>query len=417
MAGGRITEKFEYNTKILTSYDGKEQRIQLLQYPRHLITFDYPSMNCFDAQWLRGLGKLRQTDAIHIPMWHNAFRMTDNYQYLPTTAVTYIQAPEESMFDLQNCEAIEIYQRADINQWDNFVKIISSVSGRTLRLKTLLTQSLDKRNSFIIPLRKCSIQPMTNLQYVYSNGTNISVGFEDILERNERIIVLDDYIYPYDITETWNRWNLPERYKGREVFLFTPQWVDDDSVTMSIEKAVNRLDNETGIFYYDLRNNNTYDINTWNITLMNRQECHNMIRFFDRVKGMFKSFYAPSWVNDIELVEDIEAGKNFIYTDWRKIKFYYSNNTRKKKLIVFTKDWKYYIFDILAYLTETRSNNNKQYGKIMLSSPIQQTIPLNNILMCSYFNLVRLDSDSLQLNYETGYAANVSFSFREVDDE
>ena len=48
MAGNSITEKYEYKTLILTSYDGHEQRIKNRQYPRHFVTYDYPAMDCLE---------------------------------------------------------------------------------------------------------------------------------------------------------------------------------------------------------------------------------------------------------------------------------------------------------------------------------------------------------------------------------
>ena len=41
MEESNIVEKFEFNTSILTSYDGHEQRIKTRQYPRHYVSYKY----------------------------------------------------------------------------------------------------------------------------------------------------------------------------------------------------------------------------------------------------------------------------------------------------------------------------------------------------------------------------------------
>ena len=57
-----------------------------------------------------------------------------------------------------------------------------------------------------------------------------------------------------------------------------------------------------------------------------------------------------------------------------------------------------------------------KYGKLLLSSPIDMNLPLSNIKMMSYFNHVRLDDDTLQLNYESTQVAQVDITTMEVDD-
>ena len=57
-----------------------------------------------------------------------------------------------------------------------------------------------------------------------------------------------------------------------------------------------------------------------------------------------------------------------------------------------------------------------RYGKLLLSAPTTETIPLSNIKMISYFNHVRLDDDTLQLNYESTQVAQVDITTKEVDD-
>ena len=47
----KVTEKYEFLTDIITSYDGTEQRLKLRQYPRHYLTYDYSAMDLYQAQY------------------------------------------------------------------------------------------------------------------------------------------------------------------------------------------------------------------------------------------------------------------------------------------------------------------------------------------------------------------------------
>ena len=57
------------------------------------------------------------------------------------------------------------------------------------------------------------------------------------------------------------------------------------------------------------------------------------------------------------------------------------------------------------------------YTKIYITSDIKETIPKNKIFMISYLQLVRLDSDDIEFNYETNIVARTELSFKEVDDD
>lgn len=410
MSGSNITEKWEYMTDVITSYDGHEQRIKLRQHPRHYLSYDYPAMDCFQAQWLRGLGRIRQSDTYYIPMWHTPVYLEEDYL---AGKVLYIQS--ECMYSLDNCEWIEIFVKDDVNQTGiNIVRQVKEYLDGMIGLVKQIDKPLNKKNTWIFPLKSCSVQPTSGLQYIYSNGANVTYNFEDLLLVPRTAHIPDKYLSYYEEYPNRNKFNLPYVLNNREVLTIPPQWVDDGSVVLSIDKATNKLDNATGVFIYDLKNTKSYDIHTLELTLMNKKQISNMIRFFKRVKGRYKSFYCPTWVNDIQIYGNLNSSDNFVYTDWGKISQYYISNKRPKKLVIFTKDFNSHILDILTYGSETISG--KKYGKIMFTSNIGFNLNEDNILMASYLNLVRLDSDELQLNYETNIVANTTLVMREVDD-
>ena len=130
--------------------------------------------------------------------------------------------------------------------------------------------------------------------------------------------------------------------------------------------------------------------------------------------GKFKSFYCPSWVNDFVMVKDLKVGQNAIYTELNNLYRYYISNGRAKKIVIFTSDYKSYIFDILTYGTETI--DNVVYGKVILASSSPVSLNVDDVTMISFFNCVRFDSDDLQLSYETVNIATTCLVMKEVDD-
>lgn len=412
MASTKIVEKYSYLTSILSSYSGLEQRIKLRNIPNHLLSYDYAAVNSLEAQWLRAQMRKRQSDYTYIPMWHNVAMLSEDFM---GGKALYID--NDYMYGFKNCDAIEIFIKEDVMQHDklNMTKVVSRYEGNTIILKTTLDKFLSKLNTFILPLIRCSTQPATNMSYIYSNGTNLTMNFEDILY-NPTFNISSNYINNYDYTniKDFNLYNLPETYNNKEVFLNSPQWTEDDSLSLSIEKLTNKLDNQTGIFKYDLKNNKSYDSHTMNILLWEKKMIFNLIKFFNHMAGRYKSFYCPTWANDFNMVKPLAVGANAIYTELNDLFRYYLSNGRLKKIVIFTNDRKSYIFDILTYSYETIDNIT--YGKVVLSNPSTVSLGVDDIDMISFFNCVRFDSDDLQISYETCDIATSSLVMKEVDD-
>lgn len=411
MADTKITEKYSYLTSILTSYVGKEQRIKLRNKPRHLLSYDYHAMNSAEAQWLRAQSRQNQATITFIPMWHNTAKLTSDF-----FGGTTLYIDPDDMRGFHNCDAIEIFVKDDVMHHSglNATKVVKRYEDNHIILKTALNRNLNMLNTCVVPLIRCSTQPISSLSYIYSNGSNLTMNFEDILFEPS-FDIPSKYVseFNYNGIENFNLYNVPHTIDNIDVFLFEPQWTEDDSLTLCVGKLTNKLDNDTGVFKYDLKNNKSYDTHNMTVLLNTDRMINNMLIFFDRVSGRYKPFYCPSWVNDLEPSKGIEAGKSYFYTDLNDMYRYYLKNGRAKKIIIFTKDYKCVLYDIMTYGTETI--DGVKYGKIELTSKIEDSIPLDNIEMISYMNLVRFDSDDIQIDYETTEVATVSLVMKEVD--
>ena len=410
MADTKITEKYEFKTDIITSYTGTEQRIALRNEPRHYLSYDYTAMKPFEAQWLRAVARMKQSTTLYIPMWHTPVYLTEE----ALVDSKYFKIEETSMFDLRNSQAVMVFKEDSVKDINHYYRTVSYGDGGVVGLYKKLNSPLNPKNAYVYPLIKCSLQPITSLKYVFSNGTDVTINFEDLQEKSP-IIVPNKYLYDYyDNYKGRNPYNIPYKYNGSDVLTLAPQWIEDSSVTLDIQKQTVKLDNDIGVFSYDSKNDLSYDKNNYSLILMNKAEINNMVKFFYRVKGKYKSFYMPSWVNDFTSCFDIQAGNNFIYTEFDSLYKYYLSNSRKNKIIIFTKDFKSYILNVMSLTYEIIGNI--KYGKLLLSSPIDMNLPLSNIKMMSYFNHVRLDDDTLQLNYESTQVAQVDITTMEVDD-
>lgn len=412
MTNTKITEKYEYKTDILTMYNGNEQRIKTRQVPRHFLTYDYSAMDAYQAQYLRGIIRMRHTDAYYVPMWHQPVYLAENY--IKQSKALYINM--DYAYNLLDAEYIMIFFHDDVcDSTANIVKQVYKYDNEKIMLKRGINKPLLVKNTFIFPLKKCVAQPNAGIQYIYSNGTEVGISFED-LNRPVRTELPYNVWHDYQTdAERYNQWRLPEEYEGKEVWLGTPQWLDDTSVELSVDKNIKRLDNETGLFTYDLKDNLSYDLHTYDMYLMNQKEINNFKKFFHRMGGMYKSFYMPTWVNDFQIDRDVKASDNAIYTKFDRMYKFYLSNGRKKSLVIFTKDHKSYILKIMTYTYE-KLKDNITYGKLIFEDIVGFNAKKEDIIMCSFFNCVRFNDDAIQLNYESNTVAQVTMSVKEVND-
>lgn len=413
--GNKITEKLEYKTDIITAYDGSEQRIKTRQHPRHTLSYDYSAMEINHALYLRGLMRMRQSDTYYVPMWHDVAYLSEDF----VANGKLLRIDPKYLYCFDEVDYIEIFRRDAVETQDNSVNLVRRVerySEQGISLMQKIDHDLDMRNTFIYPLKKCATQPTSGQEYVWSNGSEVAINYEDLLRKaSVHIPYKYQHDYVYDLPQR-NRWNIPEQYAGKEVFTKSPEWLSDSSVQLSVDKNVYRLDNETGGFVYDLINRKSSDTHTFDYVFRRQFQIHNIKKFFKRVCGKWKSFYMPTWAQDFPICRSINANDNAIYYDFSKLRQYYQSNERKKSIIIFTKDWHTYIFDIMAYTYEILEyEDNKRIGKLLLMTETGVNIDVNNILMCSYFNLVRLDQDELQLNYESNEVATTTMVFKEID--
>lgn len=408
MAETRITEKYEFKTDIISSYSGYEQRIKTRQIPRHYVSYDYSAMDEFQAQWLRSIIRYKQNGTLFIPMWQNMMNVRETYP----KGYKAIYTDTCNMFSLRNVDVLLFFSKDSIKGENEAYQINMIDNSGAIGLKQALLTDKIPGADFAVPMIRCAIQPADGLNYLYSNGSEVALNFEDILYQTtvyfpERFSIDSDESY-LDRNER----NLPVTHNGYEVLLETPSWIEDNSMTLGMTKNSTKLDNDTGRFYYDLKSPSVTDVIGVNFLLDKKEQINNMIRFFHRRSGMLQAFYYPSWVNDIEPYSNLIVGQNFFYTDFDLFSKYYNAETRKKKIVVFTKDYKAHILDIVAYAHETVGD--RKLGKILLSSPIESTIMKDNIDMISYLNLVRFNDDSLKIDYETTSIASIDISLKEV---
>lgn len=401
----KITEKISYLTQIHTAWDNSEQRMALRAEPRRYISYDYIGIENWQSEYLRMLIYNAQTQVIQFPLWHAACRLKDN-QYIDQTTIS---VPTYGLWGFRNIGAVELWRNDHTGGVKYDVKYITA--NGILGLKKQLKSNWQAGETMAIPVFYGILQQEDSYTNLLASVSEMTLNLE--LIQNQKAP---------DFPLAWNEFHdedmpleskfkegMPANYMGAEVFRYMPQWENDMSAKFS--RNANRLDYNSGIFRFDLKSYNPTESRNINFAGISRAEIYNMQRFFMRQKGRWKSFWAPTWLSDIELAGNQASGQNYLLIKFNLFWKYYAKSSRRRNLIVFYVDGTAEILSIAGYATDETG----KYGKIYLDSPLKQEIRASRVRMISFFCRYRFASDDLTTDYETTGIATMQISFQEVD--
>lgn len=397
----RIIEKIEYLTQIHTAWDGTEQRLALRDLPRRYITYEYIGMKSPESQYLRALTNNMQTKLIGFPFWHATRLLTETLWQ----GASQIELTPEDLWNYRDCMGVLL----DGNEEKGQLLIRSISSNGTLRLKKQLRRSYLAYKTVAIPVFYGLLNQEDNYTNLTSNLTDMLLNVELLRQGNELVLpeALDEFHYPRPVF--WKAKNAPEEYLGAELFLLEPTWGDD--IASSYFRNANRLDNQTGFVRYDLKSKDTTEVKKIAYASIGRADIQFLQRFFYRCKGAWKSFWMPTWLNDIDLAEDALSGSE-LFAEFDLYWQFYTTNSRRKHVIVFFKDGTIEFLKIAGYTTDETGKR----GRIFLENALKRPMRRKDISMISFLCRFRFNSDTLTMDYETTRDANTEIELKEVNE-
>lgn len=398
----KITETIAFLTQIHTAWDGTEQRAALRSKPRRSVSYDYISMKPWQSQYLRALTYSQQTQLFQIPLWHTACQVeTEIYK-----SQANIPIETNRIWQYRGCSNVMLWLS---DTYGGTLYPLEYVAGEgALGFGKQIERDWKRKQATVAPVAWGILSQSD--KYINYTGDISSMTLTVELMRESLAPAFPtayDENHNEKTKQLWGR-GLPEKYNGAELFLLPPSWTEDMNANYS--RLANRLDNETGQLRYDLRSPDPIETREIEYVLKSRQEINNLQRFFYRCKGRLHSFYAPTWLNDVELAYDAPAGQNYLLTKWTEYWKYFATCKRRKTLVVFDKDFTGRIIKIAGYST----NDTGEYGKIYLESPLPAPLRKNDTLMISYLCRYRHDNDTMTTDYETVNIATTSFTLTEV---
>lgn len=366
------------------------------------MSYEYIGVETWQSQYLRALTYSQQTQLLQFPLWHATTDLSRSAYAGDET----IHIPIDRLWGFRDIGSVMLWKNDE--DGGTVLPLRTIASDGTLGLTKILKANWRVGSSVVAPTCWGVLQQEDKFINMHSMLTSMQINVELIVNQGAPGFpsAMDEF-HAEPLSLPWGN-GLPATYQGGELFLVPPPWTEDMNVSFS--RNANRLDNQTGVFKYDLKSTDPSETKEIEYVATSRVEISNLQRFFCRCKGRFKSFWAPTWLSDMELAEDAPAGQSYLLAKWPLYWKYYSLGQRRKTLLAFMQGGSGRLLKIAGYaLDETGLK-----GKIYLDEPLKQPLTKEQTVMLSYLCRYRLDSDTLVTDYETVDVATMTLGMKEV---
>lgn len=374
-----VTASYQFQTGIVESEEGYEQRWALRERPRLQLSFT--SLLREEAYWrhqadLTGVG-LDQTFVLPCP-WRLDELAAQALSGQPVVSV-------DPMPFWAVADARVVLESATVQE----AATILSVAGTNITLTSNL-QTTFAAGSRIRPAYLARFQPSAEFEARISSVREMGVVYD--------VEPGDDPVAAASIT--------PDTFEGRDVFLTKPNWSRD--VTMTFESARRVLDPGRGRI--DVRNARGFPtlIQKMQYSQTTSARAEELLAFFLRQKGRRGSFFMPTWQVDMRPEIAAAAGSSTLRisgTDFRDV---YVDSPLWNTL---------YVNFGTAYQINRIASMATSSGDTILTmvDTWDQQVPAGHPV--SWCPRWRFASDQLKLDWQTNAVAEVAVSVQQLRNE
>lgn len=359
-----LEEKLDWKTDVLISTNRNEQRMSLRPIPRRNWSLRLISTGTYRNKlesWL----SLRKTRFLYAPIWRDVYNLSSPISEGDVTV--QIQHPSDNFVvgtEISVWKDEELYE----------IKKISYVGQNYIGVETPFNMNWGEGISLFGPCRTFSGTGQRSVSRATENAGSFSI----------ELMVVDD------------KWQPPEYqkliYREVEVCPETPSFESPDN------KWDNKwvvLDNDTGVISYDIQSIEPAISRTMKFVLLERNDSIRFIQFLNNRSGRLVPFWLPSDDKAFKIVSVSPVGSNYIVIDQIGYNFQFSDASCRRDIEICVGN-----SVIHARITgvETLPTGDE---KLNLDVTFDIEVTPSNVLCCSWLELVRFDTDSITLHWET----------------
>lgn len=374
-----VTERIKWLTAVLTSWNGREQRIARRLVPRRSLEFTVASFR-EHYQYLDSLLVGWQARLYAFPFWPDA-------QQLPAEV-----AAGETYIPL-NTDSLDYYVGGYAIFYNNPLRTEAAEILEVHPDHLILTKGLDRnwaQHSTVAPARLGRL----DVQVTATNPT----------------ARLRTMVVSMDIEDITNFDPLPEpsTYRGSELVLRRPNRAED--VTTLYQRLQQRLDYDETIIDIVDKANRSFSVRTYQFLLKDKPAIYNYRRWLAVRQGQLKPFWMPTHENAIDVVGPTIAGDTSLVVAARGYASLLEIDDSRKNIALLHKDgtWLY------RQVTEFGQGETEDTERVFIDGVVGRITEPGDFIYGCFLEYVVLNQDEIEISYLKNNAATTTLSTRSV---
>lgn len=370
-----VNEGLGFKTWIGRAKDSSEQRQSLRQKARRTLTYEFALLNNRQTQFFDNImfGWQNRAFAVPIPQYKNFL----TGPVLPGDLSVPVVTPGNGFVVGQTAV---IFRGID----DFEVFEIAAIDDTSLTTSNPLLQTWPTR-SLVFPLMVSNIVGNVPVTRHTSKVLTGRVMFQGVPQQT------DPYLPLVEATDVYN---------GREIVLSKPNWLG--GIDNGSDYAKTEIDYETGaIDFYQTENTPTLS-KSYSWWLKGRDKALRFREFLRRTRGRAVAFYVPSWHEDLNLAEPINAADTSIGFVDRGFYRLVGVHPARAHLMIRTRGYGQFIRPISTIgLTGPQLNIN-------IGTALGVDLQPSDILQIHFVGLHRFASDEINITWHSDNMATVN---------
>jgi hypothetical protein len=375
---------YTYETSILRTVYGYEQRSALISWPRRSVKYDITFMSEAESAYFNRVVQKHQGGVFGVPVWGEHGSLTAQ----ATAGQGYVDLTDIDKTNYEVGGLAVIY-----NDWDDYEVVeIYSMTTTRLTLESTLTNTWPSGSS-IYPMLHMTMEQNVPLDKVTSAFGGASVAFKEAWEDT--------------ITRKILSHNFP-MYKGYYVFNKEPNWIEGMSISFS---RPSEFLQKLGVqIRYTREPESEYTLEgqfLWDGV----SECAEIRGFFDSSIGKWKQFWSPTWQRDVVITGAISSSDTTITIENIEYSSYWAENTIiGRYLFIMLPDGTELYRKVVGWPSSTQ---------LTLGSAIGQDVAVSvvNRILVSFLLPVRFEIDTMEMGYPKPLVAETTLRMQSIHDE
>lgn len=380
----RFMIAYTFETNILRSIYGYEQRSALYSWPRRTIKYNVTFMSAAEAAYFTRVVSKNQGSVFGVPVWGEQGALTAqapaSQTYIDLTNVDKMNFEVGGLFVL--FDGYETYEAREI------------FSKTTTRLNFLTgLSSTWESGSEVYPMIHMTMDQNVTYQKVTSSYGGTSLVFKEAWNEDVEH-ELASHTFP--------------TYNTFPVFNKKPNWAD--RFNLSISRPSEFLQKLGVQIRYTREAESEFLLNTgylWD----GLDECFEIRGFFNECMGKWKQFWLPTWQRDVVLTGAISSSDTTLTIEDIEYSSYWAENAiiGKHLFILLPDDTEIYR-RVKAWPTSTTLTLNESVGHDVSADEIQHTL-------VSFLLPSRFEVDEMEMQYYKPTVASTKFRTQSIHDE